>query len=91
METSWAHNEKQTPSRFKSYYVVWKPVKENNRCNTTISLNRTMQYGNENGIHHWRRNADSLNRTMQYGNQAGRGRGYRHIHGLNRTMQYGNP
>ena len=37
---------------FKSYYVVWKPIKENNRCDTAISLNRTMQYGNNINLLH---------------------------------------
>ena len=33
---------------FKSYYVVWKPVCFERVSNIIYSLNRTMQYGNEN-------------------------------------------
>ena len=34
-------------SQFKSYYVVWKPLKKNSTDDaSTKGLNRTMQYGN---------------------------------------------
>ena len=32
--------------QFKSYYVVWKPEEEGGRQLRNLSLNRTMQYGN---------------------------------------------
>ena len=32
---------------FKSYYVVWKRLKNINKMEKTTSLNRTMQYGND--------------------------------------------
>ena len=32
---------------FKSYYVVWKPIKLWVTNNSGVCLNRTMQYGNQ--------------------------------------------
>ena len=34
---------------FKSYYVVWKRKKSNQKNKNINSLNRTMQYGNSGG------------------------------------------
>ena len=31
---------------FKSYYVVWKPISDENIKKSEVGLNRTMQYGN---------------------------------------------
>ena len=54
---------------FKSYYVVWKLSRYEEKNKRNGSLNRTMQYGNECERLFSRVDGASLNRTMQYGNR----------------------
>ena len=53
---------------FKSYYVVWKQIKLNRFELPFDSLNRTMQYGNDEATEIIGFDGNGLNRTMQYGN-----------------------
>ena len=46
METIFPHLSPPIVAPFKSYYVVWKPVRQRTAQKTAQSLNRTMQYGN---------------------------------------------
>ena len=46
METKINKNTIENTKEFKSYYVVWKPCKDNYSNFENTSLNRTMQYGN---------------------------------------------
>ena len=46
METNRDRVSPEKNSRFKSYYVVWKPVFRYCVCYPFFCLNRTMQYGN---------------------------------------------
>ena len=41
--------EKKEAEEFKSYYVVWKHVGHKKKQGRIVSLNRTMQYGNQGG------------------------------------------
>ena len=68
METRIFCEYTQTKQKFKSYYVVWKPMAIGIIRPALRSLNRTMQYGN--GYIAARKAAaqKGLNRTMQYGN-----------------------
>ena len=75
---------------FKSYYVVWKLLKPWKNHAATESLNRTMQYGNEEYPEYRISAVGSLNRTMQYGNKNGSPFIRKPEVRLNRTMQYGN-
>ena len=90
METIFNGYYAQNTEQFKSYYVVWKPI-----CGLDIglradSLNRTMQYGNNNGSSNDILESNRLNRTMQYGNSFLLTSVQMHVFCLNRTMQYGN-
>ena len=68
METK--HNMKsyQAGTKFKSYYVVWKPKNPALTAIGMYGLNRTMQYGNVRGGERSDAQKNRLNRTMQYGN-----------------------
>ena len=75
---------------FKSYYVVWKPYGKWEIGRDSMCLNRTMQYGNSEGMQQaeatqkkfksyyvvWKRNPKENIIPVRYS--------------LNRTMQYGN-
>ena len=75
---------------FKSYYVVWKLIREHSWQITKKCLNRTMQYGNCSPSYNINKIINSLNRTMQYGNHRASGFSNKITFRLNRTMQYGN-
>ena len=49
METNLRLEKKKNTKKFKSYYVVWKPLTLQHSENSDYSLNRTMQYGNKRG------------------------------------------
>ena len=76
--------------KFKSYYVVWKPFGIASTFSIFVSLNRTMQYGNDIFPGQERNAGLCLNRTMQYGNFFFRASTSSRLRRLNRTMQYGN-
>ena len=50
----WKHKERTVflslLTEFKSYYVVWKPGAPGEKNDAEKCLNRTMQYGNRNGL-----------------------------------------
>ena len=56
----------------------------------SVSLNRTMQYGNAFEREKKKEFQTRLNRTMQYGNQRCDIYCFYDLNRLNRTMQYGN-
>ena len=81
----------QNAEKFKSYYVVWKPLQKNVLFLRIFgSLNRTMQYGNFIAYLYTFSPRAGLNRTMQYGNIRKVDEIWHKTYGLNRTMQYGN-
>ena len=90
METRSIILKKNKKLMFKSYYVVWKPVKYLEIWLNDKSLNRTMQYGNSVPFFIFATAACGLNRTMQYGNDGWTQQLEAKGEGLNRTMQYGN-
>ena len=47
METLHAATMKYAAKQFKSYYVVWKQEFRIDVGGNNVSLNRTMQYGND--------------------------------------------
>ncbi len=47
METKDKMATKEVIKKFKSHYVVWKLLWAGALVNILVSLNRTMQYGNE--------------------------------------------
>ena len=46
METGNVGNPLRAYRKFKSYYVVWKPIDQDEGFFYDVCLNRTMQYGN---------------------------------------------
>ena len=68
METFSSGSDHPTRHPFKSYYVVWKRLKDTSIVVSIFSLNRTMQYGNGLAQKYDLYVVLCLNRTMQYGN-----------------------
>ena len=90
METYTSSQVIFSKTKFKSYYVVWKPYLHHPLFSFVERLNRTMQYGNIKYKIKYIKYKNSLNRTMQYGNSEDEKTKLLSEGGLNRTMQYGN-